>query len=131
MSKTIQQILDDGSSSNDFVVAIAQLRDIDGAGFGSMIEQIFVPAWKVRTGLSSSATHVEELPGLIVQVADAAGTSAKAIVPDTAGAGEVTVTYDSAGIPTLVFGDGANTGYQVIKIEAPAGIAAKLTTQFR
>jgi hypothetical protein len=131
MSKTNQQILDDGSSPNDFVVAIAQLRDTDDNGFGSMLAQIFVPAWKVRTGLSSSATHIETLPGTILQVADAAGTSALLIVPGTAGAGEVRVTYDSAGIPTLVFGDGANTGYQVLKFEAPAGIAAKLATGFR
>jgi hypothetical protein len=131
MSKTIQQILDDGSSANDFAVAIAALQDNDGAGFGSMVAQIFVPAWKVRTGLSSSATHIETLPGTILQVADAAGTSALLIVPGTAGAGEVKVSYDSAGIPTLVFGDGANTGYQVLKFEGPDGIAAKLATGFR
>lgn len=131
MSKTIQQILDDGSSANDFAVAIAALQDNDGAGFGSMLEQLFVPAWKARTGLSSSATHVETLPGTIIQVTDSAGTSALAIVSGTAGAGEVKVSYDSAGIPTLVFGDGANTAYNVIKFEAPAGLAASLAGLFR
>lgn len=131
MSKTTQQILNDASSPNDSAVALAQLRDALGFGFGSMLAELFVPAWKVRTGLNSSATQLETLPGTIVLVADAAGTSAKAIVPGTAGAGEVTVTYDSNGIPTLVFGDGAVTGYQVIKFEGPVGIAAKLAAQFR
>jgi hypothetical protein len=129
MSKTVQEILNDGSSSNDVAVALGALRDTDGAGFGSMLAELFTPAWKVRT-VDSSATQVEELPGAIVQVLDTAGTTNITIVSGTSDAGEVQISY-TAGVPTLVFGSGAVTGYQVLKFEAPAGLAAKLALSFR
>lgn len=139
MSRTHQQILTVASSPTDVAVALASLRELDsttpsepGFGFGEMLLSLFVPTFKVRTGLASSATHVEERPGLILGVLDAAGAAQRAIIlVGAAGAGQVLVTYDAAGVPTLVFGDGANTGYRVLKIEAPAGIAAKLAALFR
>jgi hypothetical protein len=130
MSKTHKQILDFASSASDMAVAAANLRDTDDNGLGNMIAEVFTPNWKTRTGLSSSATHAEEFPGAITNVLTEAGTTALSVVSGTPGAGEVQVTY-SSGVPTLVFGDGANTGYQVLKFEAPAGLAAKLAALFR
>jgi hypothetical protein len=37
------------------------------------------------------------------------------MVSGTAGAGEVTVTYDANGLATLIFGDGVVTAYNVIQ----------------
>ena len=139
MSRTVQQILTIASSSSDFAVAVASLQESNatsqtepGFGFGETLLSLLVPTLKVRTGLTSGATHVEERPGFILGVLDAAGAAQRAIIlVGVPGAGQVLVTYDAAGIPTLLFGDGANTGYRVLKIEAPEGVATKLAAQFR
>lgn len=85
-----------------------------------------IPRHRSRTGLASSATQVHDVPGAILQVIDAAGTTALAIVSGTAGAGEVQVTYDANGLATLVFGDGANTAYRVNQQVLPSGLGAIL-----
>lgn len=123
---TTKEKLNNGSSSNDVAVAFATLRDADGVGLGSMLASAFSPGFVTRTGLTSSATHVEERPGMIFAVRTENGATERAIIhAGVAGAGQVLVTY-SAGVPTLVFGDGANTGYQVLKLEGPKGLAANL-----
>lgn len=139
MSRTVQQILTIASSASDFAVGIASLQENSatsqtepGFGFGEMLLSLLVPTLKVRSGLTNAATHIEERPGFILGVLDAAGAAQRAIIlVGVPIAGEVLVTYDAAGIPTLLFGDGANTGYQVLKIEAPEGVATKLAAQFR
>lgn len=126
MTISTQQKLSNATSSSDVAVALATLRDSDGAGFGSMLASAFTPGFVIRTGLTNSATHVEDKPGLIIAVLDAAGAAELAIIHvGVAGAGQVLVTY-AAGVPTLVFGDGANTGYQVLKLEGPRDLAANL-----
>jgi hypothetical protein len=133
MSLTVQQILNDAGSATDDAVALSALRDTNGSGFGDMLASAFSPALLVRSGLTSSDTHIEDKPGLIHVVLDAAGTTELTMlhaVGAVAGAGEVAVTY-TAGVATLVFGDGANTGYQVLKTEGPIGLAANLAKIFR
>ena len=85
-----------------------------------------IPAERTLTSLASSATHVHDVPGVIHQVA--LGAAQKVIVTsaDTAGAGEVKVTYDTNGLATLVFGDGANTAYTVVAQSLPTGLGATL-----
>lgn len=126
---TTEQKLSNGTSSNDFAVAVATLRDTDGKGLGSMIASAFTPGFATRTGLTSSATHVEERPGMIMAVRTENGATERTIIhAGVAGAGQVLVTY-SAGVPTLVFGDGATTGYQVLKLEGPLNLAASLAAE--
>lgn len=115
---TVQEVL---NSANPNVIC----EGLRAISFGSIIAGL-VPRLVQRTGLASSATQVHNAPGIILQVQDAAGTTALSIVNSTAGAGEVQVTYDSNGIATLVFGDGANTGYDCICTVLPAGLATAL-----
>lgn len=131
MALSNQQIISNGGSASDVAVAISGLRDEDGVGVGHMIADLITPAFRTRTGLTSSDTHVEDKPGLVLAVMNEAGSATLALVYDSggAGAGEVQVTY-SAGVPTLVFGDGANTGYQILKVEGPSDAAASLATIF-
>jgi hypothetical protein len=123
MSLTVQDQLD---IANDSTVCnmLAQLRDANGDGFGKLISGM-IPQWYARSGLTSGATHIETNPGL-VQAILLSGTEKLIVYDGAAGAGEVKVTYDAAGIPTLVFGDGANTGYSVLKMEMPIGLLASL-----
>lgn len=130
MSRSNEVVLNAATVSTLFVTALASLATVDGdgvatAGFGSFLREL-APAIKVRTGLASLAAHKEVLPGLIIGVTNAAGSAKLALIyGGTAGAGEVLVQYNVSGtepgIPTLTFGDGANTGYQVVKIEVGAG----------
>jgi len=87
-----------------------------------------IPSQATYAGLASSATHVNPVAGNITAVSVSA--AAKVIVDSTvtAGAGEVQVTYDAQGVGTLVFGDGANTGYTVTLNALPAGLATILAT---
>jgi len=87
-----------------------------------------IPSERTLSGLTSSATHIHDIPGLIVGVALGAVPKAIVLSADTAGAGEVKVTYDSDGLATLVFGDGANTAYTVVATQLPAGLGATLAT---
>lgn len=138
MSRTTQQIITNASSASDLAVALASLQENNatsqtepGFGFGEMLREAYVPGFKVRTGLTGSATHVEDRPGVIVAVLDEAGAAQKTIVYIGAAiAGQVKITY-ADGVPTLVFGDGAVTGYQVLKIEGPEDLSTKLAAQFR
>ena len=99
-----------------------QLRKVSpGALVAGMIPRLID-----RTGLTSGATHVEPEPGAVLAV-DLAGTTLAIVSPnDTAGAGEVEITYDSDGVATLVFGDGAQTAYSVVKTVLPAGLSTVL-----
>ena len=132
MALTVKQIIDNGGSATDVSVAMSALRDNDGVGLGSVLADLITPAFRTRSGLTSSATHVEEKPGLVLAVMPAAGNATLLLMHDSgaAGAGEVKVTY-ADGIPTLVFGDGVNTGYIVLKIEGPTAAAASLAAVFR
>jgi len=126
MTISTQAALNKGTSSNDLAVAIAAISDTTGGGFGAMLASAFTPGLVTRSGLASLATHVEDKPGMILGVLDAAGAAQRAIILVGApGAGQVLVTY-AAGVPTLLFGDGANTGYQVLKLEGSTDMAAKL-----
>lgn len=127
MSITVQDQLDEASASGITDVALAMLRDADGNGFGYILAGL-IPRTYSRTGLDSSATHIEPEAGAILAITDSAGTTGLVMTTGTAGAGEVKVTYDSEGVATLVFGDGANTAYNVIKQVLPAGLATALAT---
>lgn len=85
-----------------------------------------IPVERTLSGLSSSATHIHDAAGTILQVALAAAQKVIVTSADTPGAGEVGVTYSSDGVATLLFGDGANTGYTVIATSLPAGLGATL-----
>lgn len=129
MTISTEQKLNNGSEALGYCNAIASLGANDGNthGFGSMIASTYKPGFVTRSGLTSSATHVEERPGMILAVLDAAGAAERSIIHvGVPGAGQVRVTYDAAGVPTLLFGDGANTGYQVLKSEGPLGLAEAL-----
>lgn len=122
---TAQKIID-VANENTQQRAMGMLQDADGNGLGFIIAGL-VPQFLVRTGLTSSATHTEERPGIVHAAMTEAGDATLALVFDSggAGAGEVLVEY-TAGVPTLTFGDGAVTGYQVLKQELPKGIVASL-----
>ncbi len=115
---TVQQVLDKAPPH-----AMADmLRKIS---FGELLAGLR-PRLVARADLASSATQIHSVPGAILQVTDAAGTTAVTIVTGTAGAGEVTVTYDANGLATLVFGTGAVTAYNVLQLAIPAGLVAAL-----
>lgn len=88
-----------------------------------------IPAERTRTGLTSGATHVHDVAGMIITVA--LGTAPVLIVAsaDTPAAGEVGITYDTNGVATLLFGDGANTAYTVVAMSLPAGLGASLALE--
>ena len=131
MSQSMQQVLSDGGSPTNTATAFSVIRDADGVGLGHMLASAFTPGFVERSGLTSSATHIEERPGLVHAVLDAAGAAERAIIHVGAPApGQVLVTYSAAGVPTLLFGDGANTGYQVLKLEGPIDLAANLALTF-
>lgn len=115
---TVQQILDDGNPNT-----IGDMLKL--VKLGSFLAGNATPAAFVLTGLSSSATHIHPTPGKIVGV-DLAGTNLLLVYAGSAAAGEVKVTY-TAGVATLVFGDGANTAYNG-SIEGTVDIAAALAT---
>lgn len=120
------QKLIDNADPNTAPNALAQLRDTDGNGHGFFLRS-FVPGLLERSGLASLATHIETSPGTIFAVTDTAGTAKLTlIIGGTAGAGEVLVVYDAGGVPTLTFGDGAVTGYKVLKQELPLDWALAL-----
>lgn len=122
---TTQQLLDQSNETTQ-QTGLRQLLDEDENGFGYLLAGL-VPGFRLRTGLTSLATHIEDNPGLIHAVLDEAGAVELTIIHvGVAGAGEVLVVYDAAGVPTLTFGDGANTGYQVLKNELPKDMAAAL-----
>lgn len=84
-----------------------------------------VPRRLVRT-VASSATQIEPEPGALLIVSIADDAALLMIEAGTAGAGEALVTYDADGVATIVFGDGAQTAYRVVKQVLPAGHAASL-----
>jgi hypothetical protein len=119
---TVTEALD-LSNPNDIADLLRQI------GVGAIMAGM-IPRLIDRTGLASSATHVEPEPGAILSV-DLAGTTVTIMSPnDTAAAGEVEVTYDADGVATLVFGDGAQTAYSVVKSVMPAGIGATLAADW-
>lgn len=131
MSITVKQTLSDGASPSFIAGAVSAMRDTDGVGLGDIIAGLCTPGFVIRSGLTSSATHVEEKPGLVMAVLDAAGAVQLSVLyVGVPGAGEVLVTY-AAGVPTLLFGDGANTGYRILKVEAPADLAASLAAIYQ
>ena len=115
------------------------LEIAESDGFGSLLLGLAPGEFVLRSGLTSSATHIDGITdavtgvftpeaGRIHAVLDLAGTSELTIIRvGVAGAGEVLVVYDANGVPTLTFGDGANTGYQVDKARLPADFVAKMT----
>lgn len=98
---------------------------LDQVDIGTIIAGL-IPSERTLTGLASSATHIHDIPGLIVGVALAAVPKAIVLSADTAGAGEVKVTYDTDGLATLVFGDGANTAYTVVAQQLPTTLGVTL-----
>lgn len=115
---TVQQALDT-ANPNDIAVRLRQVTT--GALIAGMI-----PSERTLSGLASSATHVHDIPGVIHQVALAAAQKNIVTSADTPGVGEVGVTYDTNGVATLLFGDGANTAYTVIATQLPVGLGATL-----
>ena len=55
MQLTTEQKLSNGTSSNDFAVAVATLRDSDGKGLGSMIASAFAPAFAAAAASGAPA----------------------------------------------------------------------------
>lgn len=80
-----------------------------------------IPRNLVRA-VASSATHIEPEAGAIFIVAIADDAALLQIEAGTAGAGEVLVVYDSEGVATLTFGDGAQTAYRVVKQVLSTGL---------
>jgi hypothetical protein len=124
MADTIQTLLDK-ANPNDLPANLKRLRDSDDNGFGALIAGL-IPRRIARTGLTSGATHVEPEPGLVSVVSIADDAALTIIEAGTAGAGEALVTYDADGVATIVFGDGAQTAYRVVKQVLPKGMAAVL-----
>lgn len=124
MPETIQDKLN-LASANDLPAMLRALADADGDGFGTLLQGL-IPRRIARSGLTTSATHVEPEAGLISIVE--VGTASLVIVgaDSTAGAGEVKVTYDTDGVATLVFGDGTTDNYDVTKTVLPDGFGAAL-----
>lgn len=123
MSLTIQEMLD-MSNGTTLAPALAQLRDDDDEGFGAILAGL-IPRKIERSGLTNGTEHIEPEAGAILIVTDAAGTTAYTMVHGAAGAGEVTVEYDSEGVATLTF-NGAVTEYTVTKQVLPAGLGTAL-----
>lgn len=88
-----------------------------------------IPAERTLTSLTSSATHVHDVPGVILAVALGAAQVVIVTSADTPGAGEVGVTYDTNGVATLLFGDGANTAYTVVAMSLPTGLGTVLASE--
>lgn len=118
MAVTILNALDN-AGPNDLADRFRQVQ------IGSILDGLR-PRLTARTGLTSSATQVHNLPGAILAVTDTAGTTAITMVTGTPGAGEVQVTYDADGLATLVFGSGAVTAYNVLQQVLPAAHGATL-----
>ncbi len=118
---TVQERLNIGSPS-DIADRLRQLPV--GDVFASLI-----PTERTLSGLASSATHIHDVAGVILQVAIAAAQKVIVTSADTPGAGEVGIAYDADGVATLLFGDGANTGYTVIAMSLPAGLGAALAAE--
>jgi hypothetical protein len=105
--------------------ALSHLQDEEDRGFGTMLRSLGVPSVQEFTGLTSSATQVAPHPGWVFGIAT--GGANKALIYDgAAGAGQVLIAYDSAGIPTFVFGDGAVTSYEVWQAAMPDTLAEML-----
>ena len=84
MTISTKQKLNNGSEATGFCNAIASLGEADEQtrGFGTMLASTFAPGFATRSGLTSSATHIEERPGLIHAVLDAAGAEAQRVRDD-------------------------------------------------
>lgn len=115
---TVQQILDDGNPNT-----IGDMLKL--VKLGTYLAGSSTPTAFALTGLASSATHIHPTPGRIVGI-NLAGTNKLLVYAGTAAAGEVKVTY-TAGVATLVFGDGANTAYDG-HIEGTTDLGAVLAT---
>ena len=75
-----------------------------------------------RTGLASLATHVHNAPGSILAVEEPVGTLNTIVAAGvTAGAGEVSSSFDADGLASLTFGDGVTTAYSCECTVLPAG----------
>ena len=115
---TVQAILDDGN-----VNTIGDMLKLVKLGtYLAGTNQLTAFA---LTSLSSSATHIHNTPGRIVGI-NLAGTNKVLVYAGTAAAGQVKVTY-TAGVATLVFGDGVNTAYDG-HIEGTTDLGAILAT---
>lgn len=115
---TVQTALD-RANPNELATALQAFQ------LGTVLRSTFLPVLTARTGIASSATQVHTVAGPILAVSDDAGTTALTVVTGTAGAGEVTVTYNATtGVATLVFGSGAVTGYQVTQLDISDLLAA-------
>lgn len=112
---TVQEVLD-LANPNSLADMLRKLQT------GQLVSGL-IPRRIERSGLASSATHVEPEAGLISMVEVGTATLVMVGADSTAGAGEVNVTYDAEGVATLVFGDGANTAYDVTKMVLPTGTA--------
>jgi len=105
-------------------VTLSSLRDGNDRGFGTMLKSLGVPASQVFTGLTSSVTQVAPHPGWVFGVI-VAGADVPIIYAGSPAAGEVRVTYDAAGVPTLLF-KAAVTAYTLLQAAMPDTIAAAL-----
>lgn len=115
----------DRANPNTLPADLQRIRDVNGDGFGALLAGL-IPRRIVRAGLASNATQIEPEAGLVSTVAIADDAALTIIEAGTAGAGEALVIYDANGVATITFGDGAQTGYRVIKQVLPAGMSVAL-----
>ena len=116
------------ANPTDLPANLSRLLDTNGLGFGDMLAAMR-PRFRIRTGLSSSATQVHDAAELLVSVEAVAGTPLAIITGGTPGAGEVSVDYDAVtGVPTIEFA-GAVTTYRTTGMGAlPQALDAALDT---
>ncbi len=117
---TVQERLNT-ASPNDIADRLRQVS------IGDVVAGL-IPVERTLSGLTSSATHVHDVPGAIMAVSLAAAQKVIVTSLDTPGAGEVGVSYNADGLATLLFGDGANTGYTVVAQSLPTGLGATLAS---
>lgn len=117
----------------DFNSLLVRLRDSSNRGFGDIIGAQYRRNIEIdNSAAAATDTHVHPYPAVIDHVQEDGGGPLGVLCDtgDTPGAGEVLITYDSDGVPTLVFGDGNLTNYHVIESATPlpTGVLTKLAT---
>ncbi len=75
--------------------------------------------------VTSGTTHVHDVAAALLFVQTPVGTNLAQITAGSPGAGEVSVDYDTEGVPTLIFA-GAVTTYTVVEQTLPAGLTTEL-----
>lgn len=113
---TVQELLN-RANITDFA-AYAKLISL-----GDIIAGL-IPAARTRT-VTSGATQIHDVAASLTNVESPVGTNLSMITAGSPGAGEVSVDYDTEGIPTLIFA-AAVTTYTVTEQTLPAGLATAL-----